>query len=228
VKISSILIMALATGALAAQEAPKLDGRIQVFAELYRPNQIVVAQAPGDITDQPSRQTGLGVRFMGEFASYAGWYYELGGMFDASSNFTLNGMVAPGTTVNMSDVKVTDSYWSIGAAYMGKFGDSLTLGAHLEGRGEYLRIQGEFQSTSTGPLQLDQGTTYLRPWLRGSADYTFTGVGRATHPYVGIEGCYALTRTSQTRVPDFTNFDNRTLDSLAPRASAAIYAGIRF
>ena len=222
-KISSILMITLAAGALAAQDAPKLDGRIQLFAELYRPAQIVVAQSPGDIKDQPGRQTGVGLRFMGEVASHPGWYYELGGMLDASSTFSIS---MPGV-IDLTDVKVTDSYWSLGAAYMGRIGEHLTLGAHLEGRGEYLRVQGEAQVNNTS-YQVDQETTYLRPWIRGSADYTFTSIGKENHPYIGLEAAYAITRTSQTRPADFTNMDNRTLDSMAPRASAALYAGIRF
>ena len=225
-KISSILIMALAAGALGAQDAPKLDGRIQVFTEMCRPPEIVVAQSGGaNVTDEPKTQTGFGVRFLGEFASYPGWYYELGGMFDASSNFTLNGTVA-GTSINMTDVKFTHSYWTVGAAYLWKLA-GLSLGAHLEGRGEHLDIQGAFMNGGN-TIQVDQGTTYLRPWIRGSADYTFSGIGRDQHPFVGIEGGLAVTRTSQTAPPDFSNFDNRNLDALAPRASAAIYAGMRF
>ena len=222
-KISSFLIITLAAGALAAQDAPKLDGRVQVFAELYRPAQIVVAQNPGDLNDQPGRQTGVGFRFLGEIASHPGWYYELGGMLDASSNFKIS---SPGV-IDLTSVKVTDSYWALGAAYMGRFGEHLTLGAHLEGRGEYLRIQGE-ALVNGAATQVDQGTTYLRPWVRGSADYTFTSIGKENHPYIGVEAAYAITKTSQTRTPDFTNMDNRTLDSLAPKASAALYAGIRF
>ncbi|MDR3672486.1 MAG: hypothetical protein P4L36_16685 [Holophaga sp.] len=222
-KISSILIIALAAGSLAAQDAAKLDGRIQVFAELYRPAQIVVAQSPGDIKDQPSRQTGVGFRLLGELPSHAGFYYELGGMFDGSSNFKINNA----GVIDLTDVKVTDSYWCLGAAYMGAVGEHLTLGAHLEARGEYLRIQGQAIVNSSA-VQVDSSTTYLRPWVRGSADYTFTGIGKENHPYIGIEAAFAITKTSQTQPPTFGSVDNRTLDSLAPRASAALYAGIRF
>jgi hypothetical protein len=230
VKSSSILIMALASVSLAAQYAPKLDGRIQLFEEIYRPAQIVVAQpAPSpEVKDQPTKQNGLGIRFMGEIAAHPGWYYELGGMFNGSSNFTYNGNVTPTTTLNLTQVKVTDSYWSLGAAYMTRFGDSLTLGAHLEGRGEYLRLNGPVSSTSFSTVQVYQSTTYLRPWLRGSVDYTFTGIGANTHPFIGVDGNWAITKTSQMASPNFTSMDGRTLKSLAPRASASIYAGLRF
>ena len=224
-KSSSILIMALAAGALGAQEAPNLDGRIQLFAEMSRPTQITL-QAP-DLQDQPKRATGFGVRFMGEVASAPGWYYELGGMFDADSHFTFNGTTSPGNTLDMTDVKFTTSYWSLGAAYMGKVSDKLTWGLHLEARGEYLRIQGEAVKNGAAFPQ-DQATTYLRPWLRGSFDYTFTNIGATKHPYVGLEGSFAILKTYQTQAPDLANFDNRNLKALAPRASAALYAGLRF
>jgi hypothetical protein len=214
--------MTLAAGALVAQDAPKLDGRVQVFAELSRPAQIVVAQPSGYLYDQPSRQTGFGLRFMGELASHPGFYYEVGGKFDSSSNFSINT-----SNVNLTAVQVTDSYWSLGAAYMGQIGDHLTLGGHLEGRGEHLVVSGQ-AVVNGNALSVNQGTTYLRPWVRGSADYTFTSIGQNNHPYLGVEGSYAITRTSQTVVPDFSNMDNRNLCSLAPRASAALYAGIRF
>jgi len=220
VKSPSILILALAAGALGAQDAPKLDGRIQLFAELTRPAEITVALP--DVKDQPKRQTGLGLRFLGEVSSYPGWYYEFGGMFDTSSNFTSSGAVGDNT-----GVKVSESYWSLGAAYMATLGEQLTLGAHLEGRGEAIRVTGA--SVENGlPFQYNKGTTYLQPWVRGSADYTFNGIGKSLHPYIGVEGSVALTRTTQTSVPAGGNIDSRTLRSLAPRASAALYAGIRF
>lgn len=221
-KIYSVLIMALAAGALGAQEAPRLDGRIQVFAEMSRPAEFTWAQSP-DLKDQPKRQTGAGVRFLGELTSAPGWYYEVGGMLDASSNFTLS---APGV-LDVTNVQVTDSYWSLGAAYLGRIDENLTWGVHLEGRGEYLRIKGEADVNGT-PYQVDKATTYLRPWVRGSFDYTFTGIGVTRHPYIGIDGSLAITRTSQTGTPNLASFDNRNLQSLAPRASAALYVGIRF
>jgi hypothetical protein len=230
VKSSSILIMALAAGALGAQGAPKLDGRVQLFEELYRPAQVVVAQpgAPNpDVEDQPTHQNGLGIRFMGEVAAHPGWYYELGGMFNGSSNFTYNGNVTSAVNLNLTQVKVTDSYWSLGAAYMAILRDRLTLGAHLEARGEYLRINGPYSSNGS-TAQVYQSTTYLRPWLRGSADYTFTGIGNAIHPFIGVDGSYALTHTSQLSTPDFASVDGRNLKALAPRASASLYAGMRF
>jgi len=209
VKISSILIMALAAGSLGAQDAAALDGRFQVFVQQDRPSSIVIAQTPGNVTDQPKVQTGVGVRFMGELASAPGFYYELGGMLDAVSYFTFN------------------DYWSLGAAYMAKFGEATTLGVHVEGRGESLRVQGNAVIAGT-TTSLDQGTTYLRPWVRGSADYTFTGIGTRVHPFIGLDGAFAVTKTSQTQVPSPGTFDNRNLCSLAPKYSYSAYAGLRF
>jgi hypothetical protein len=216
------MIMALAAGSLMAQEGPRVDARIQLFVEMSRPAQIVVAQNPGDVKDQPGSQTGVGFRFLGEIASLPNWYYELGGMFDAFSKFSLNNGSA-----NLTDVKVTDSYWSVGAAYLWKVGESNSFGLHLEGRGEYLRLQGE-AIVGTTDVQTDSSTTYLRPWVRASFDHTFTGVGAEIHPFIGLDGSLALLRTSQTRVPDFTSADDRTVRALAPRYSAAIYGGLRF
>ena len=225
--ISNILIMGLAAGALGAQEAPKLDGRVQLFAEISRPAQITVAQpSPSpDLKDQPKRQTGLGIRFLGEVAAHPGWYYELGGMFNTSSKFTFNGQTATGN-LDLTNLKVTESYWSLGAAYMGRSGENLTWGAHLEGRGEYLRANGPvtYQSNTTN---LNQSTTYLRPWVRGSFDYTFSAIGKDQHPYIGLDASYALTQTTQFN-GNILTLDNRTLKALAPRAAAALYAGIRF
>jgi len=226
VKSSSLLILALASGTLAAQDAPQLDGRFQVFAEMSRPAAIVVAQPSGtNVVDQPKRQVGMGFRFMGELSSAPGYYYELGGMFDASSNFTYNS-----TYGNFTNAQVTDSYWSLGAAYLAKFGDRMTLGAHLEARGEYLRLSGEVDLPSQAPGQQNASTTYLRPWVRGSFDYTFTGIGQTKHPFIGVDGSIALMKTTQTGTPDFStgNVDGRSLRALAPKASAALYAGVRF
>ncbi len=221
-KIPSILIMALAAGSLGAQGAPALDGRGQVFVQQHRPSTIVVGQVPDNLTDQPKKQTGVGLRFMGELASAPGFYYELGGMFDAASNFTLDGPLG-----SLTGAKFTESYWSLGAAYLVKIGEASTLGVHLEGRGEALRLSGQAVVGSVS-TPLGQSTTYLRPWVRGSADYTFTGIGTRMHPFVGIDGAVAVTRTSQTQVPNLGNFGNRNLRSLAPETAASFYAGMRF
>jgi hypothetical protein len=229
VNLSSILIMVMAAGTLSAQDASALDARIPVFVERYRPAEIVVAQTPGQTRDQPAWQNGVGVRFLGEIASAPGFYYELGGMLDGSSKFSLNGTLPDGSTLNLSDVKVADSYWSLGAAYLAKIGTNGSLGLHLEGRGEALSIQGQVTSNLlTAPAALSSSTTYLRPWVRASADYTFSHIGTSAHPYLGVDGSVALVKTSQTQVPDFTNMDTRTLRALAPKFAFAVYGGLRF
>jgi len=229
VKTSSILIMVLAAGTLSAQEASALDARIQVFVERYRPAQLVVDQSPGQTLDQAGWQNGVGVRFLGEIASAPGFYFEAGGMMDASSRFAFNGTVADGTSLKLTDVKVTERYWSLGAAYLARFGAGASLGVHLEGRGETLSLQGQVVSGRlANPVAQSSTTTYLRPWLRGSADYTFSHIGASAHPYLGVDGSLALVRTSQTQAPDFTAMDNRTLRSLAPKFALALYTGLRF
>jgi len=229
VRSSSILILALAAGTLAAQEAPpNLDRRVQMFAEMSWPTKITVSQTFGT-TDQPQSQYGIGFRFLGEVASAQNWYYEVGGMLDATSYFSFNGSLPDGSTLNLTDMKFTDSYWSVGAAYIAKPNENISYGLHLEARGEYLRLQGG-AAVSGVIYQQDHSTTYLRPWVRGSVDYTFTGVGKDAHPYLGFDGCLAVLRTSQTREPDFTNnnMDDRTVKALAPKYSVAVYGGIRF
>ena len=222
-KISNILIMVLAAGALSAEDSPALDARIQMFVEQSRPAQVVVTQTPGVFKDQPGNQTGVGFRFMGELASAPGFYYELGGKLDSSSNFSSNS-----TIINLTDVKVTDNYWSLGAAYMFKAGPSGSLGLHLEARGETLSIQGQANySGLPAPVQLNHSVSFLRPWVRASADYTFSTIGETRHPFVGVDGAYALTNTSQP-LPNLLNVDNRMLQSLAPKFALACYVGMRF
>ena len=224
-KITSLLIMVLAAGSLAAQEPAGLDKRLQVFAEVSVPTEIDMA--PGT-ADKPKEAVGVGFRFLGEIAGVPGLYYEFGGMFDSSSEFGFNGATSGGT-LDLTHAKYTNSYWSLGAAYLWKLGKSGSFGLHLEGRGEYLRLQGEVSgsSLSTTPQALDHSTTYLRPWVRASADVTFSP-GKAVRPFVGLDGSFALLKTDQTRVPDYTNLDDRTVKSLAPRYAGAVYAGVRF
>jgi hypothetical protein len=224
VRITSLLILALAAGSLAAQDAVT-DRRLQLFLEYSAPTEITMA--PGT-KDKPKAQTGVGFRFLGEIAGAPGLYYELGGMFDSSSTFRFNGTTSGGT-LDLTNAKLTNSYWSVGAAYLWKLGASGSFGLHLEGRGEFLRLQGEAAGTylATTPQSLDHSTTYLRPWLRASADVTFAA-GKPVRPFVGLDGSFALLKTGQTRVPDYTDLDDRTVKSLAPRYSGSVYAGVRF
>jgi len=168
---------------------------------------------------------------MGELASAPGFYYELGGKFDSSSHFKFNGTVpgSSGATVDMQNVKLTDSYWSLGAAYEFILQDTLSLGAHLEARGEYLQLAGQVSSSIVPTYEYSQTTTYLRPWVRLSGDYTFLGAGHMLRPFVGVEGAVAITKTTQTETPNLGGpIDGRTLKAMAPRYSYAAYAGVRF
>jgi hypothetical protein len=226
-----MLVLALSAGSLLAQApAQDLDARIQFFAEGCRPKAIVVAQVPGQIQDRAENQRGVGVRFMGEFASAPGFYYEIGGRLDSSSQFRTNGFIAPGVALYLGAVKVTDSYWSLGAAYMLQPVRNLTLGLHLEARGEALRAQGEvFQDTGTGIKSMgmvDASSTYLRPWVRASIDVTIP-IG-TWKPYIGADISYTRLRTTQTRLVPLVQLDERTLKSMAPDASYAAYFGLRF
>lgn len=231
-KSPSILILALVAGSLAAQDVSKVDARVQLFYETMFPSSIQFGTSPDVLTAKPGHQNGLGIRFLGEIASAPGLYYEVGGMLDATSYFSFNGGFSDGTTLNLSNVKFTESYWSVGAAYLWKTSERWSWGLHLEARSEALRLQGPAQGTSFNggnPVPIDQETTYLRPWARGSADYTFTGVGKDIHPFIGVEGSMALLRTSQAEtLTDFTNVDNRNVKAMASKFSGAFYAGLRF
>jgi len=236
VKIQSILVAALATGSLcAAVPALELDARIQVFGEMTRPVNITFAQTPANLQDKAGSQTGIGVRFMGEIASAPNWYYELGGKMDATSNFGFNGTItppAPGAPFNLDlrDVRFTSSYWSLGFGYLTKPNETLTVGFHVEARGEALSAQGKvFQDQGAGPLVqgvVDASTTYLRPWIRLSADATVPVAG--LRPYVGVDAALALTKTSQTELVPLGQMDNRTLKSMAPTFALSVYLGMRF
>jgi hypothetical protein len=231
-KILSTVALFLSAGALFAQ-APdqRLEGRIQLFAENSRPVAITVVNSPASLKDQPKAMTGVGIRFMGEIASAPNWYYEVGGRLDASSNFTRNGDIGDGNALDLTAVSVSSSYWSLGAAYIMRPVDALSLGLHLEGRGEALSAKGTvYQSLAGGAWTVvgtaDVSTTYLRPWVRASVDYAFPMGTR--RPYVGFDVSAAITRTEQTQFVSLNLMDNRTLKSLAPNFAFAFYLGARF
>lgn len=237
-KTLPILVATLCCGALSAQEyTQKLDGRVILFGEVVRPAQFTLASvAGGDAKDQADAQVSLGVRFIGEIAMAPGFYYELGGRTESASNLLTNGDVGGGVTLNATQMRISYSYWMVGAAYMKTFG-RMTLGAHLEARGEAIRAVGTLVASQAPPKRsADVGNTYLRPWVRLSADFT---LGSGTYrPILGVEGAFALTRMTQVEVDpalgaptgtgDGYMFSKRTLNSMAPRFSGGVYAGIRF
>ena len=228
-KILSILTLALSAGSLCAQEpAFHLDARVQVFGEMTRPEPFRAAQVGGyDIRDQGLRQTGFGVRFLGELVSAPHFYYEVGGKLESSSRLTFNGPIPGGGSLNLTDIKFSNSYWSLGMAYLATFGDNVALGLHLEGRGEALKAKGEVVVNGVHGAQfVNASATYLRPWVRISLDYTFA-LGKV-RPYLGAEGAYTPMKTKQTGILDLDRMDDRTLKSMAPNSSAAVYLGMRF
>ena len=231
-KILNVLALTLSAGALFAQ-APEqeLDGRFQIFAEVSRPVAITVVNNTPPLQNEPSKQTGIGIRFLGEIATAPNWYYEVGGKGSSYSEFTLNGNIGNGTLLDLTSVKVTTSYWSLGGAYMFHPVEALSLGAHLEARGEAINASGPVLQNLSGTGwttlgNVSSSTTYLRPWIRVSADLSFH-IGD-WHPYVGVDFSGAITRTQQTEFVSLDLIDNRTLKSLAPRFAAAFYVGARF
>jgi hypothetical protein len=187
---------------------------------MIRPAEITLT--PGT-TDQPKRSAGFGARFMGEIASARNFYYEIGGKLDSSSNMTYNQ-----AGVDLTDIRITSSYWSVGMGYLMPLGP-LSLGFHLEGRGEALSATGSIFSTTTGLAtgSVNTSTTYLRPWGRVSLDGTFR-LG-AIRPFVGLD--VSATPLKNTQTAPLTNpatMDNRTLRSLAPTLAAGVYVGLHF
>lgn len=231
-KTIPVLALVLATGTLFAQDSTQdLDGRLQVFMEMSKATSIAVAQVNSVFTsDQPARLKGVGIRFLGEVASSPRWYYEIGGRVGGSSKFTLNGPIGGGYDLDDTGVKFKDNYWSIGGAYLYPAGESVSLGAHLEARGETLSIQGPLQQNDgTGWAVLgtaSANTTYLRPWVRLSADVSFP-VGEH-RPYFGVEVSATPIKTTQTQFVQLVAVDDRTLKAICPTSTFSFYLGLHF
>ena len=143
-KSISILAAILATGALSAQGRPdELSARVILFGENTQTSS--VQMGPG-ASDQANRQTGPGIRIMGQLGDESRWNWELGGRFSSSAHMVTNRDIAtPPATPNIltaTQVKVNYSYWLLGAAYMLPLGSAADLGLHLEGRGETINPQG--------------------------------------------------------------------------------------
>jgi len=222
VKISKVLVTALSAGTLFAQvPADQLDARIQLFGEVIRPTAFSIA---GGVKDQADRSFGAGIRFMGEMGSARNVYYELGGKLDSTSNLTFNGMVN-GVPADNTDIKITSSYWFLGVGYLMPLGSAMSLGFHLEGRGEALAASGT--QILNGTLNtVDAGTTYLRPWFRLSFDGTFSA-GKF-RPFIGADVSATPIKTTQGAITALSAMDDRTLRSMAPQVSAGLYAGLHF
>lgn len=226
-KTITLLTAALLAAPLAAQ-APDQGGesRIQVHAEFSRPRQVIIGQSGGnDVTDQASNQIGFGFRFMGEFPGANDWYYELGGRLQSSSKFD-NKPTPANSNTDTTSVKFKYSYWTIGFARMWTMAPGMSLGAHLEARGESLNASGDYYSGNSGAQRVDVSTTYVRPWGRVSLDYSFKASG--TSPFIGLDASVALLKASQDKSVPVTLWDDNTLKSQAPQISISVYAGIKF
>jgi hypothetical protein len=220
VKIAKVLVAALSAGTLFAQSAPEeLDSRIQLFVEGIRPAEVTL-NAPNK--DQPKACAGFGARFMGEIASARNFYYEIGGRLDASSNMTSKQVGA-----DLTDIRITDSYWSAGMGYLVPLGPFISLGFHLEGRGEAIRATGSIFNGATATGSVNASTTYLRAWGRVSVDGSWR-MG-SLRPFVGLDvSATPMKNTQTTQLTNVSTMDNRTLRSFAPTLSAGAYLGLHF
>ena len=223
-KLKPILVATLAAGSVFAQAPDKeLDARIQVFGEVIRPLAITINDGTNTFPQaQANRSMGLGLRFMGELAAAHHWYYELGGKLDSSSNLNLNN-----ATVNLTDIKVTHSYLGVGAGYLVPLGQAVSLGFHVEGRGEVLSAQGAAYQAGKPISRADASNSFLRPWVRLSLDGSFH-LG-TLHPFIGADVAATPVKTSQTTpISTFDTMDNRTLRAMAPTSAASFYLGLHF
>ncbi len=227
-KTITFLTAILLVAPLAAQ-VPDQGGesRIQAHGEFTRPRQVIIGQNQGnDIKDQANNQVGFGFRFMGEFPGTNDWYYELGGKLESSSKFDNKPVAANGNT-DTTNVKFKYSYWTLGGARLWSLAPGLSLGAHLEVRGESLRATGDFVTGNNPNAQaVDSSATYVRPWARVSLDYSF----KATRfsPFIGFDVAAALLKASQDKAVSVAQFDDNTLKSQAPQVAVSVYLGLKF
>lgn len=227
-RMARIAAAALAAGALHAQGGTEPDKRFQLFVEQSQPSNLVITSSAAQVQDRPGTLNGIGFRMMGEIPGAPGLYFEGGGRFNSSSRFRFNGSVPGGGALDLRNLKFSDSYWSVGAAYLVQPSAQLSFGLHLEGRGEYLRLRGGFDSSLVGSLPVYKTVTYLRPWARVSADLTFTGIGTLAHPFLGVDLSGTPMKTTQPQVPDPTHPDARFVKALAPQWAYGAYLGVRF
>jgi hypothetical protein len=199
--------------------AEDLDARIQIFGEVIHPRSFYIQTG---IKDQAGDSVGLGFRFMGEISAARHWYYEIGGKLDSSSNLKYNDGVT-----DLTDIKVTQSYWSLGVGYLIPLGRPFSLGIHLEGRSETMAAQGAvFVNGVASANRVDAGNTFMRPWVRVSFDGSWNW--GSVRPFAGLEVAATPVQTDQTVVYSVSAMDSRTLRSMAPQADAALYVGMHF
>jgi hypothetical protein len=227
VKAASTTAILFASTALFAQANNRdLDLRIQIGAERTRPNQsILVQNSMIEIKVQPDFQTGITARMLGELPGIPGFYYQIGGMFDASSKMTFNN-----NDIDTRDIEVSYSYFSFGGSCMFASKSGFSIGAHLEGRVERVVASGTTWIYDVRWNPIDMETTvanYLRPWGRVSMDITFNNSGKV-RPYIGIEASYPLTKRENKTPWSLAGPQNsRLMESLAPQGSMGCYLGFR-
>ncbi len=229
--------VALSAATLSAQAPVQaLEVRLEVMAEFTQPRQFNSASPAGSGTtvhDRAGTMTSGGLRLLGELPGTQGWYYALGGKLEGSSNLDYNGAI-PGAGINLrtTDVSIRYSYWMAGISRLWDLGKGLNLGVHGEARGEAISAVGPVYVTypsgapAPGSGSANASTTYLRPWVRVSIDWTYERKG--LRPYFGADLGLPLLKQSQNGVVGLTNIDSNMLKSMAPAASANVYAGLRF
>ena len=230
VKVIGTIAVLVASAALSAQEGSRgLDFRIQVGAEMTRPNQSVLfTDSVNNINYkvQPDEQFSLQAKILGELPGAPGFYYQLGGRLESKSKLTFNQAVN-GIRLDTREVEVSYSYFSFGGAYLWNLPTGLSIGAHLEGRIERMGTSGYIYSDDDRYDLVDTSATYLRAWGSLSLDYTFNNAGRV-RPFIGIEGAYPITKREQKSNWALGLVQTSNLvESLAPEGSVACYFGFR-
>jgi hypothetical protein len=233
VKTITLLTAAMLVTPLAAQ-APDHGGesRVQVHGEFVRPRQVIIGNPTPttELKDQAENQIGFGIRLIGEIPGTNNWYYTLGGKLQSSSKFATKPSSANSYT-ETTGIKYKYSYWTVGGGYMWGLAPGLSLGAHLEIRGEALNASGDLYTggTQSNPGQaqrVDASATYVRPWGRLSLDYAFKAAG--TSPFIGLDASVAMLKASQDKSLAPTSWDETTVKSMAPQVSFSVYVGLKF
>jgi hypothetical protein len=235
VKFVGLVALLLASGFLSAQDGTRgLDLRIQAGIEQTRPFQSILLSDfsnpgnPRDFKIQPDKLNGVSVRMLGEWPDTPGVYYELGGMFKATTKYDYD-FIGAETGYDMSEIEVAYSYFGFGCAYILNTRVGFSVGAHLEGRIERIVTSGPLYQNDQIIGNLDGSVSYLRPWGRLSMDFTFNNSGNV-RPYIGIEASYPLTKQDQkdARWNLGQLQDERLMKSIAPQGSLGAYIGFRF
>lgn len=225
-----ILVAALSATALFGQTSgPALDGRVEIFGEFMRPRQVIfgVAGSNTEIRDQADAQyNGGGLRLSGELPGTQGWFYQLGGRLVSSSKLDFNGTVSGATTYDTTDLNIRYSYWVAGISRQFSLGGGMALTVHGEGRGEAITAVGDVYTGGAPTVSVHKSTTYFRPWLRTSLDWTVPMAGKS--PYFGFSLALPLVKTNQSGSIAPTTWDSNTLKAMAPGFSVDVYAGLRF